>query len=99
MIGGMNQNTITETNFKPSVQIEGTTVNVYFDEAGVDRPHTYGIQCATRTQVARLKKAIQAGAVFYDFTIAEDVNGKTFVRKSCKVMGRYLNEDLRALGY
>jgi hypothetical protein len=66
----------------------------------LDRPRGHGISCGTnRKLVDRLVKAVEAGAVYVDVTVAEDVNGKSYPDYHCKVLGRTLNADLKRLGY
>ena len=67
---------------------------------GVDRPIGFGISCADDAKLAmRLKAAIEAGAAFKNIEVRVDVAGKTFMCEEMAVMGRYLNGDLRKLGY
>lgn len=67
--------------------------------AGVDRPDMHGIGVNTKALAERLAKAIEAGAVFYNPTVLTDVNGKTFLSVSSRVLARMANADLRRLGY
>ena len=76
-------------------------VDVIWNTDGVplDRPSTYSISVGTWPLAERLVKAIHAGVVFPDPKVKTDVYGKTYVEATCKVMGRYLNADLKRLGY
>lgn len=70
---------------------------------GVDRPYTGGIGLPNspsgRALAQRLKKAIEAGAVFKPSGVKTDINGKTYVEAHAGVIGRTLNADLRRLGF
>ncbi len=76
----------------------GITVGITFPNAGVDRPHSYGL-AVTKKNAPRLIRAINAGAVTPDAKIATDVNGKTYVSFTSAVHTRYINVDLQRLGY
>lgn len=65
----------------------------------VDRPRTGGWLVRGEKMARRLERALRAGAVYDSPRIATDVNGKTYVEGSAKVMGRYMNADLRRLGF
>lgn len=75
-----------------------TTVWVEFPDAGVDRPRTYGLM-VRRPYVDRLVRAINAGVATTDAHIAVDTNGQTYVAATPQVHTRYINVDLRRLGY
>ncbi len=66
---------------------------------GVDRPITHGFVVAKPALAQRLACAINAGVVYADPSIATDVNGHTYVRAECRVMGKYANADLKRLGF
>lgn len=66
---------------------------------GVDRPNGFGWTVGNQRLADRLVLAIMAGAVFEDPRVREDINGRTYVTGTAKVLGRYLNADLRKLGY
>ena len=65
----------------------------------VDRPHTYGIRTSKPRLRDRLIRAINAGVITENPSLKTDVDGKTYVCFSSAVMGRYLNADLKRLGY
>jgi len=65
----------------------------------LDRPETHGYVVANDAIAKRLTAAIEAGAVFHDFEVRRDVNGKTFLGYSSRVLGRMMNADLRRLGF
>lgn len=79
-------------------------VDIVFNEAGVDRPHTHG-WClgsdtpARRKLAARLMAAIEAGVVETDLEIHTDVFGGTYVSGQSHVYGRTVNADLKRLGF
>jgi hypothetical protein len=80
---------------------EGIHVDVTWSGVELDRPSTggFGLKKTHRQLAERLKRAIDAGAVYPVATVARDVNQKTYVRADSKVGGRHLNADLRRLGY
>lgn len=68
----------------------------------VDRPSVGGwmLSAKARPLAERLKRAIEAGAVFTAGRIATDVDGRTYVATTGpRVLGRTLNADLKRLGY
>jgi hypothetical protein len=68
--------------------------------SGVDRPNTGGWGLGSEKLSRRLERAIRAGAVCLNPTVATDVNGKTYV--SCQrttVMSKRANADLKRLGF
>jgi hypothetical protein len=66
---------------------------------GVDRADVGGWAVGTEALALRLKAACLAGVVHYDTRIAEDVNGNTYVANTRRVMAKYANADLKALGF
>lgn len=77
------------------------TVGVVWTGVNVDRPTTYGFGLPGRDKAlaARLMRAINAQVVFTDPVLALDVNGKTYIKASCHVMGRHMEADLQRLGF
>lgn len=69
---------------------------VWFD---VDRPDTGGWVVSNRSVARRLKAAIEDGNALANVHVATDVRGETYVAYNSRVMGRYMNADLRRLGY
>jgi len=68
--------------------------------SNVDRPLGFGMSCGkNKALAARYIAAVMAGKVFPEASIGTDVNGKTYAVATCKVMGRYLNADLKKLGF
>jgi hypothetical protein len=67
----------------------------------VDREDGYGWALGPKhaTLAARLVRAINAGAVFSNFVMGTDVNGKTFIHANANVRSRAANADLRAIGF
>lgn len=75
-------------------------VETHWTGVELDRPCTGGISTGGDWKLAeRLARAINAGAIHTDPKVVQDINGKTYVQSGHKVMGRYLNADLRKLGY
>jgi len=74
------------------------TVWVTFPYAGVDRPRTQGMG-VTKKNLARLVKAVNAGATVKDAEVLTDVAGNTYVGFTTTVHTRYINVDLKKLGY
>lgn len=66
---------------------------------GVDRPNTGGYIVKGGRLAARLESAMLAGVVYEDPTVKTDVNGKTYVAASSRILGRTVNADLRRLGF
>lgn len=67
----------------------------------VDREDGYGwaLRPNHAALAARLVRAVNAGAVFSDFRMGTDVNGKTYIHANGNVRGRAANADLRAIGF
>lgn len=64
----------------------------------VDRPDGSG--WVVRPVVAqRLKKALFDGAIFTNIEVGTDIFGKTYVSSHSRVMAKYMNADLKKLGY
>jgi hypothetical protein len=89
-----------------SCELDGTNryvVDMFYRRAGVDRPRTYGISFSAnpngRKLADRLVAAVNAGVVLYDATIKTDINGRTYVCSTSRVMGKYANADLKKLGF
>lgn len=75
-------------------------VNARVVEPAVDRPVTKGWELPEKSPlVARLVRAIEAGAVLPHPEVKTDMNGKTFVSTGVNVRGRCLNADLKRLGF
>jgi hypothetical protein len=69
---------------------------------GVDRPYVggWGIPIDARPLAERLKRAIEAGAVYKDARIETDVDGRTYVATTqVRIVGRGMSADLERLGY
>ena len=65
---------------------------------GVDRPDVGGWVVKT-SLVERLKRAIWSGAAMRSAHIATDVNGKTYWSAYWLVFAKYMNADLKRIGY
>lgn len=87
-----------------STQARKLVVTVYYPNAGVDRSQASAWElgaatAANRALAERMKTAIEAGAVYSNHSIKQDVYGQTYVSASGHLLGRRLNADLKALGY
>jgi hypothetical protein len=100
IMGGMK--TATTTKLLPArVQVEFggdkfATVSPIW--AGVDRPNVGGISVPLRF-VGRVVAALESGAAFESTKVVRDIDGKTYVEASSRIMGRHLERSLRAIGY
>ncbi len=65
----------------------------------LDRPEGTGYLLTQRSVAFRLKQAMLDQMVFVDPSIKTDVDGRTYVSASSRVMGRMVNADLLRLGY
>ena len=67
----------------------------------VDRKECLGWEFPAKDSALaeRLVRAIEAGKVLAFVGVDKDVNGKTYVVASTGVMGRYMNSDLKRLGF
>ncbi len=74
-------------------------VDTFF--TGTDRPraHGFGLLLREMKLAQRLKAAIEAGKVYTNLHIKTDINGKTYVGYDCTVTGRYMNADLKRMGF
>lgn len=79
----------------------GIVVNVTWTWSGgpLDRPYTGGWYVPNMKLAERLVRAIDAGVVHVERTLARDINGATYVAARALVLGRYLNADLKRLGF
>ena len=77
------------------------TVDITWSGAKLDRPCTggFGLRANDQELAARLCAAINAQAVEVDPVVMRDVNGKTYVSSTSRVMGRRMNADLKRLGF
>ena len=96
--------TISETStFNPVTgeSVETLDVETHVSDGVADRTRVHGWSVgADRPDLAaRLARAIQAGAVHSNPEIRTDVNGRTFVTASSRVVGRRMSADLKALGF
>lgn len=67
--------------------------------SGTDRTDGSGWILGNRRTAERLRTAVLAGAVFHNISVGTDVNGRTYVKATSRVMAKYANADLRRLGY
>lgn len=102
--------TVEEKDARDAHDVDSVTVRVeWVGGDHVDRRDGYSISTgrrqtprqakASHALAARLKRAIDAGAVFYEVKVARDINGATFLTYRSRVMGKYLNADLKRIGY
>jgi hypothetical protein len=70
---------------------------------GVDRANGHGMSLgkgrSALVLAERLERAMKSGATCPDLTIRTDVNGKTYMSYGVNIMGRWLNADLKRLGF
>lgn len=70
---------------------------------GVDRPDVGGWglpkTASGRKLVKRLVAACESGAAFSATELCTDNGGQTYIHATHAVMGRYMNADLKRLGY
>lgn len=66
---------------------------------GVDRPVTGGWVVRDARMARRLEAALLAGAVYPAVEVGTDVAGQTYASGRALVMGKYMNADLRRLGF
>jgi hypothetical protein len=67
---------------------------------GVDRPYVGGYSVGMSKPLAnRLKRAMEAGVAFPFRWVAVDNGGATFVHTEYNINCRYMNAELRNLGY
>jgi hypothetical protein len=76
------------------------TFTADFEYSGVDRPITFGIICKNLKNANRLRKAALDGKIVdMEAEILTDTEKETYAKHNCRVMGKYLNADLKRLGY
>lgn len=76
-------------------------VNATVQGIELDRRDTVGYIVTRRAVAERLAAAINAGAVFEVGTpaVLTDVNGRTYLNMSSRVLARTMNADLNRLGF
>lgn len=86
-----------------TVSLDESSITVWPYWNGVDRPRGAGWGLrntpAHRRLAERLKRALEAGAVYRSVTAAVDVNGNTYARTEGHLLGRTLNADLKRIGF
>lgn len=66
----------------------------------LDRRITHGISTgADRPLANRLAAATEAGVIQSEARVLRDVDDQTYVQSRCAVLGKYLNADLKRLGF
>lgn len=78
---------------------ESDFITVWTHWADVDRTATHGFAVPNARLAQRLTDAIWAGAVFYDPEVRTNAAGQTYVDAHSRVLGKYLNADLKRLGF
>jgi hypothetical protein len=66
---------------------------------GVDRPEGTGTAVKDMRMACRLRDALLAGKAVTIRGVRTDMNGKTYVDEQQHVSAKYLNADLRKLGF
>lgn len=100
---------VVEEKARDEWDVDSVLVRFTWHVEGLDRKDGFGISTG-RTETpaqrkralalaARLVRAAEAGAVFTDHRVKRDVYGHTYVSARCRVMGKYLNADLKRLGF
>lgn len=90
--------TLVDVEIKPD-HLDTGRFSVQAVWGGVDRPTTGGWGGLRESVAKRLAKAIKAGAVESNPRIVKDVNGKTYVQTDGFIMAKYMNADLKRLGF
>lgn len=79
------------------------TVRCHFMQAGTDRTEALGWSLpdtpAGRKLAQRLAMAIDCQRVMVNPTIKADIYGRTYVEATSRVFGRYMNRDLKKIGF
>lgn len=93
------------TTFRPYARVETDptdrryrTVWIEWLVDGEEISGRHGLSCTPRN-AERLTRAIHDGAVLVDPEVRTDVHGGRYVAARCLVMAKYINSDLRKLGY
>lgn len=97
----MPNHDLTSLALTPRIEERDGQLFVMTEAEGIDldRRDMVGYGVATPRNARRLVAAIEAGAVFHDFTVRTDINGRTYLSASSRVSGRYMNSDLKRLGF
>lgn len=74
-------------------------VETHWHGQNLDRPNTGGTAVKDQRMADRLVRAINSGAAYSNPKVVRDVSGQTYVHADRAFMGKYLNADLRKLGY
>jgi hypothetical protein len=67
--------------------------------SNIDRASDGGWGVRGRAIAERLARALRAGVVCTNVRVCRDDNGKTYAQYESMVLGRYLNSDLKNLGF
>lgn len=90
--------TLVATKFRDPVD---NTFHVAVQANGdeLDRRYVAGWSVPNEKLAERLVKAIHAGVVLDVNGVLTDVNGKTYLSCTSKVLGRTMNADLKRMGF
>jgi len=81
---------------------KSVVVTIYYNESGASSVHgggwSFNNTSCNHKLCARFKRAIEAGAIFSNHRIAKSTSG-TYVETDGFIMGKYMNSDLKKLGY
>lgn len=90
-------------NYPLNVAVERNPLgryNVTVTTTGLDRSDVHAIHgIKTQDLADRLADAINAGKALQVQGVLVDANGKSYLNTRARVMGRYLNADLKRLGF
>lgn len=75
------------------------TVRATAEGVTLDRPEVLAFGLVNRKTAERLVAAIEAGAVFHNAEVRTDVNGRTYLQATSRVLARVASADLRRLGF
>jgi hypothetical protein len=89
---------ITPTDVEVTERPDGS-ISVHPIWSNVDRVNGSGWLVGNMRMADRLRRALLAGVVYSATEIMTDVNGKTLVHGTSKILARHMNADLRKLGY
>jgi len=80
--------------------VTGMLVTPVWEAAeGIDRPDSWGWSVTDGALAGRLSAALLDGVAHEAATIRTDADGRTYVEATWTVFGKYMDEDLDAMGY
>lgn len=102
-IGGImgNLRAVAKIRDNAGVDNDYVVVEIHWEGEPLDRPYTTGIHVAKKNHklAQRLVRCINAQKAFEHPHVARDTNGKSYVSFTLLVIGKYLNADLKRLGF